>query len=1289
MLKISLHIAGSTLRLLQRIALAVSLLLAVAAAGLILTLRYSVLPDIERYHDDITHSVSMVTGQTVEIGKIEADWYGLKPHLRLSGIRILDKQQQTALALQRVDVVVSWLTLLTGELRLASLEIDQPDLLIKRDVHGVLSISGVQLAAKSADNNIANMLLNQSRIVVRGARISWLDEKLAKPLLEFADVNLLLENGWNYHRFAMRAIPPAALSTQLDVRGDLYGKSFDDLHSWSGEIFTQLDYADLAAWKTWLSLPDSLKQGRGALRGWLEVEGGKISGLTADLALVNVQTRLAPDLPPLDIRVLSGRLGWRGLAQGFEISMRKFSLKLFDDFVLRPTDALVRLGNIQETKALSGEIRANLLELKGLGKLMEYLPVERKFKDQFAEFSPQGRVEDLLVQWQADTGRKQNFKVKGNFSELSLQRVGKLPGFSGLSGEVNGSESGGTLSINSRDFKLDAPRLMPGPVAFDTLSAQSSWLLESGELEVRLRNVAVSNADISGSAYGSYQTLADSAGRIDLTVHLTRASISNAGRYIPLIGLGANTRAWLNRSLLDGESNDFNLRLKGDIKDFPFAGNKNGIFKIYARAKDVALETGWGWPRIDNANIDLLIQGKELAVTASSAETAGIQLKNIRAAIPDLLSKSLMLQIHGEAEAENPRALAYINSSPLHKYLGGFTDHLIARGNGKLNLKLDIPLKGEQHAKVAGSYHFTDSEVDFGKNLPTVRKINGDLMFTESGASTKNIVANILGGPASLAIDSGPDRAMHIRLGGRANLNALRQISPYPVLSKLAGDPAWNVDVGVQNKLGKVVLTSSLKGLQSDLPAPFSKHADETISLRLEMKDLDSGSRSITMHYGTLINSNILNIRDKNGSWRVKRGTVGFGNSMPPAGREGLWVTGTLPQLSLEGWGMLAAAFDGGSNGAPISIGGADFSIQKLTGYGYSLDNLRIKASTRNAILTAQLAAKELNGELSWQGSDGQPGEHGRLVARIKNLDLGKTDNDRGRSGVPQTDSQAETGTMIKLPLIDLTLDSFSLKGRQLGRLELLAQHRDQDYQLDRLRLSNPDGVLNVDGKWKTSAPAAETQVNVKLDINNAGNLLARSGYPDSVRNGSGKLEGTFAWPGTPARYSKNSLNGKLSLDTGKGQFQQIDPGIGKLLSILSLQALPKRIALDFEDVFSKGFEFDKITGSADIRQGVIFTDNLKIEGSSARVSMAGQMDLVNETQNLRVRIVPTVGNSVALISALVATPIVGAGVYLAGKILNDPLGQLASFEYNITGSWVDPKVEKVSQRKPAEIPGN
>ena len=1282
MLKNFLRIVTGALKFLRRSVWVISVILTLAVAGLILTMRYSVLPDIEHFHKEITGAVSKALNLTIEIGKIEADWHGVGPHLRLSDIRILDKQLRTTLALQHVDVVVSWMTLLTGEVRLASLEIEQPDLMVKRDAQGILQISGIQLGGESSDNNFSNMLLNQSRIVVRGAHISWLDEQQAKPMLVFDQVNLLIENRWNFHRFAMRAIPPAELSSQLDVRGDFYGKSFDDMQSWSGEIFTQLDYADLPAWKTWLPLPLALTQGKGALRGWLGIEDGKINRITADLALVDVQTRLAADLPPLDIRVLSGRLGWKDVAQGFEISSRNFSLKLFNDFVLQPTDVFLSLKNMQDAQTSAGEVRANLLELDGLGKLLEYLPLERGIKDRFAEFSPQGKVSNLQAKWQSDKDKQLHYQVKAKFAEMSLQRVGKLPGFAGLTGEVDGNEVRGTLLLNSRNFKFDSPQFMPEPLAFDTISAQSNWQKDNDGFELNLRSFAAANADLAGTAYGSYHTLESSPGKLDFNVHLSRAFVPHASKYIPSIALGTATQAWLNKALLAGQSNDFNIRLKGNLNDFPFADNRKGIFRVSGRAKGVALEYVQGWPRIDNANVDFLLQGKVMEITTSTAMTAGINLKNVKVSIPDILSRDLVLSINGEAEAANARALEFIHSSPVRGYLGGLTDTVIADGNGKLNLKLDIPLNNSESIRVAGTYRFTDSEIELEKRLPTLRKVNGDLMFTEAGVNAQNIAAQILGGPARLDVVSGEGGAINIKVAGKANFGVLQQQNPLPILHKLSGEPLWNVEIGVKNKQTKVLVTSSLQGFQSDLPAPLSKRAGVYIPLRIEINNSSPTQIFSALQYGSLLNANLLQTRDVEGNWNIKRGIVNFGNVLQKADRDGLWVIGTLPLVSLEGWTGLTgtSAANADEESAPINLAGADLVIQKLAGYGNTFNDLHIKANSRNGKLIAQLASREVNGEVTWQSDD-----NGRLVARLKNLDISLPEGEPVQTAQTQAELPSKSEAVIELPEIDLIVEKLNYKGRPVGKLELLAKQDEEVYQLDHLRLTNTDGVLTLDGKWKMSEDAPRTEVNVKSEISNAGNVLARSGFPDSLKNGSGKLEGSFSWAGAPAAFSTANLNGKLSLDTGKGQFLQIDPGIGKLLSILSLQALPKHITLDFEDVFSKGFEFDSIKGTADIKQGVITTDNLKLEGSAAKVNMQGQIDLNNETQNLHMRIVPTVGNSAALISAIVATPVVGAGVFLASKILGDPLGQLASFEYNVSGSWVDPKVEKANGNKTAK----
>ena len=139
------------------------------------------------------------------------------------------------------------------------------------------------------------------------------------------------------------------------------------------------------------------------------------------------------------------------------------------------------------------------------------------------------------------------------------------------------------------------------------------------------------------------------------------------------------------------------------------------------------------------------------------------------------------------------------------------------------------------------------------------------------------------------------------------------------------------------------------------------------------------------------------------------------------------------------------------------------------------------------------------------------------------------------------------------------------------------------------------------------------------------------------------------------------------------------EPGLGKLLGILSLQALPRRITLDFRDIFSEGFAFDTITATASVVNGVLHTKDFAMSGPSALVGMSGSIDLAKETQSLRVRVVPSVGDSLSVAGGLMlANPIAGVASFLAQRLLKDPLGQALAYEYAVTGTWSDPIVKKL-----------
>jgi uncharacterized protein YhdP len=141
------------------------------------------------------------------------------------------------------------------------------------------------------------------------------------------------------------------------------------------------------------------------------------------------------------------------------------------------------------------------------------------------------------------------------------------------------------------------------------------------------------------------------------------------------------------------------------------------------------------------------------------------------------------------------------------------------------------------------------------------------------------------------------------------------------------------------------------------------------------------------------------------------------------------------------------------------------------------------------------------------------------------------------------------------------------------------------------------------------------------------------------------------------------------------------------LLGVLSLQALPRRLTLDFRDVFSDGFAFDFFRGDVGIEQGIAKTNNLQMKGVNAAVLMEGRADLARETQDLKVVVVPEINAGTASLIASVINPAIGLSTFLAQLLLRRPLNEAATQEFHIDGSWADPKITKVDHKAPAAQP--
>ncbi|MDB5821721.1 MAG: hypothetical protein JWR21_425 [Herminiimonas sp.] len=346
---------------------------------------------------------------------------------------------------------------------------------------------------------------------------------------------------------------------------------------------------------------------------------------------------------------------------------------------------------------------------------------------------------------------------------------------------------------------------------------------------------------------------------------------------------------------------------------------------------------------------------------------------------------------------------------------------------------------------------------------------------------------------------------------------------------------------------------------------------------------------------------------------------------------------------------------------------------------GKRLDNVVVGASHQKGVWQANIDSAQASGHVTWNESVSGRGL-GRVTARLATLVIPQA----ATSDV--SDLLEGKSATTQIPALDIVADSFELAGKKLGRLELQANNAaatvgtGREWRINKLLLANTDGTLTATGKWVRGADNL-TSLAYSMEIANAGTLLERLGFANVLRGGQGRMEGEVTWKGLPFSLDIPSLTGTVRLDMAAGQFLKVDPGAAKLLGVLSLQSLPRRLTLDFRDVFSEGFAFDGVVGSAEIDHGIMRTDNFKMRSVNAAVLMDGKVDIAKESQDLHVVVIPEINAGTAsVVYGLIVNPVIGLGSFLAQLFLRDPLMKAFTMEYQIDGPWKNPNIKKLSR---------
>lgn len=1231
-----------------------------------LVLKFWFMPDVDRYRPDLERAASQAVGVPVRIGAVAADWWGINPRLTLRDVRLAPAAGE-ALVLPKVEAIGSWWSLAFLEPRLRRLDVENARVPLRRAADGIIYLADIPINGPGAPSPFPDWLLRQPRLVIKNAQVTWLDEQLGAPPLHLTQVRLLVANRFGRHRFGGVALPSAA-AARLDLRGDFRGGSVHAPQSWSGTLFAQVSGARFGGWGQWVPWAQtSVKSGDGDLRFWLALKAGAVHGVTGDARLGGVAVSLRPDLPPLSFESLAGRIGWeRGDSQApsHTFFVDKLRFKAPNAAPAEPASLRLTLtpdgrGGFSRVEAIAGNLR-----LEALTALSGALPLPRGGHDLIEALAPRGLVESASGHW-AGNG---DYTLRLLMREAGARAYGNFPGIAGLGLQLEATQKGGKASVVGRDFHLDWPQVFRQEIGLAHMDINADWRLTDSGLELAFQAARLANADLEGTAKGRVQLPRQGTPKVDISAHLSRGEATAVHHYLPH-KVAEDAYNWLKRGLVAGRSDDVRLTLRGDLRDFPF-DRGGGEFRVSVNMLDGILDYAPGWPRIEGIRGQLVFHDKAMTLVADTGRILNAQLGPVKVEIPDLhFTPMETVWVEGRATGETRAFLDFIRQSPVDRHTGHFIRPFSAQGNGVLALKLRLPLRHIDDTTVGGAYTFQDNLISPGEDLPALSHVNGAITFTEQAVQGQGLQLRVLDMPAQLDLRSQSGAGVHVQLKGNASAEALRPHLPGTLAGRLTGSAQWQAQLDLSGgRPSGLNVASDLVGLALDLPPPLGKAATQSIPLSVSHQSAPDGTDIIAARYGALARMNARFPPNSQGRVNLH---LGSGEPAEPT-EAGLWITGNQRALDLDAW----RALDWGLDAADAAGGGLQFRQASL-GFGELLilnrrlhdTHVRLQPSGKGWNL--QVAGKEVTGELvTVSEPDGL-----RLLANFKRLSLPE----------PETPSRAEpagrAANLARLTNVYLNVQSLAWKKRELGELRLRLSPIKTGYQVDHFLLAPPEGRLEGSG-LVSDHPLRPTRLNLKISSPSLGKLLARFGHEDAMKGGEAEVSGTLGWTGSLEDFDLHTLEGDLELSARQGQFLKVDPGAGRLIGVLSLQSLPRRISLDFRDVFSQGFAFDEITGRVHIERGSAYTRDLRMNGPAAKISMSGVVNLPAETQNLKVQIQPRLEDTVAVAGALLGGPAVGLGALLANKVLKNPLGQAVGFEYEVSGTWAEPVIRKVP-RKP------
>jgi len=1190
----------------------------------LIVLRLS-LPNADRLRPNVERWLHTIVGESVSIGSLDASWRGWTPELKIKDLRLSNSTEDAPhIQLLQAEISIDLLSFFkTGAswefniIRTERLLFSGVSFTVIRGSDGALRLAGTQKSGSAFNTDALGgflcWLLEQPRIDVDSADIYWHDEGNEDISFFFPNTHFGIRKNGTRHQILATTFP-----------------------HWSSSLQASLS-------KTVGSI------GR-ALSGVADITVDPSLNWSGDifLRIEDLELNRLPPLPDtLGLQTVSGVANF-----GFWTLWDKGQLKnIQGDFALRD----FTLGDADLKSNRKGQ------------------PVDLPEKNICTSACNMPELNGIAIR-----------KVSGS---LELGRINTNNWQLQLNQFVLATSQGEWSSTHAE-------------LQFSWLRNQYGWLLETQGAEL-------TNKDLTIRLMGSGQWFDDcSSPDLRLMVEINNGNLNRLTRYLPTGLMQESLVEWLAYAFPKGQLTHGEILFYGQIADFPF-DNGTGIFEARLKtSNDTVLKYAKAWSPLRSSETDVVFSNRTLTVTTNSGFVYGTKVQEVIAEIPDIVAETPILNIHGRTIGNLAEGLAFLKTGPLANQYRHRVAGIQGTGKYKLDVKIKLPLPPHAQAWVQGDITLFGStlKIDISQicaiETETLKadddahlffeKVKGVLTFGKNGIAGKSITARYSNQPVTFNIEQASDQEDTTRFtlldldtdtlfAYPLLKNAIQEMPPslLSFTTSVTSKASWQIVLDLPNSWGKadnqkaarLQISSPLHGTTVDLPVPLMRPFQAEVLLTQ-----GEPRQRITVQFGPKVTAIFVPTtpsKHDHGKWRgvirLGEGPVNFPTKV------GVHVNGHVEYLSLDQWtpllvGLAESESLPQTSDSPVTQMLAskaphafhfDIEIDQFIAFTQKFQNIQLKADQAdNGTWYIQMQSDGTQGHIRIPKSyDNEP-----IMADFTRLQLSLVDDDPKKSNFKSK----------KIPPIQFSCKDFTYDTLPLGVVKLKILPDAKGLEIKDISIKSEDFQIQGQGSWKQLLQSENTQSTLQVEIHgkDLGKLLSSFGYEGSVaEKGKTRLQLDVEWPGSPTQFELEKMSGTLGVKITDGRLLAIEPGAtGRAFGLLSITLLPRRLLLDFSDLFEKGFVYDRMKGVFRIEKGNAETDGFSVESATARIDIVGTTGLVSKNYDQVATVVPKVASSIPL-----------APIGLAQRLFDEPFfDEIFTNQYTIEGTWDDPKIERV-----------